>query len=105
MDFDQGGQSFAAAEGNGYSAPVQFDLSSSTVPTLHIDRVYHERPFKETDHIKLVDIESKLLSSFHRRNIHMRAGVVLPKDFSLDTSKKYPVIYSIPGFGGSHHSV
>src|SRR5205807_10603618 len=60
MDFNRGGTSFGTSEGNGYSADVPFDVG----PTPHgpiklvIDQIYHEKPFKETDHIKLVDIDS-----------------------------------------------
>ena len=102
MDFG-GGQSFAAADGNGYSAPVRFDRSaSSPAVSLNIDLVFREQEFKETDRVKLVTLESKLLSSFHGRRAHMRAAVIVPESFAQDPSKRYPVIYSIPGFGGSH---
>jgi enterochelin esterase-like enzyme len=102
MDFGHG-QSFAAADGNGYSAPVRFDRSASPSPvSLKIDRIFREQEFKETERVKLVDLESKLLSSFHGRSTRMRAAVIVPESFSRDLDKRYPVIYSIPGFGGSH---
>jgi hypothetical protein len=106
LDLDQGGtQSFAASNGNGYSTPVQLNLDpAATGPVkLHIDKVFKEKPFKETDRIKLVDIESKLLSQFHKKPIRLRAGVVLPKSYAMKPQQQYPVIYEIPGFGGTHH--
>jgi S-formylglutathione hydrolase FrmB len=104
MDFDRGGQSFSAAEGNGYSNAVRFDRGISSEPvSLHVSHVFHERPFMETDRVKLVDTESKLLSSFHGRSVNMRAAVILPKSYWQDPSKRYPVIYAIPGFGGTHY--
>jgi pimeloyl-ACP methyl ester carboxylesterase len=92
------------AEGNGYSAPLRVELHSTPTRTfdLRIDQIYHERPLKETGDIKLVAIESKLLSAFHGRPITMRAAVILPRLFAQESSKHYPVIYEIPGFGGSH---
>ena len=51
-----------------------------------------------------MDIESKLLSDFHGKPIRLRAGVALPKSFGENPGKKYPVIYEIPGFGGTHFS-
>jgi S-formylglutathione hydrolase FrmB len=104
MDFDRGSRSFGAAEGNGYSKAMRLELDpkKSGPVQLHIDQVYHERPFQETERVKLVDVESKLLSAFEGRPVRMRAGVVLPKSYGTEPARKYPVIYEIPGFGGTH---
>ena len=104
MDFDRGARGFSTAEGNGYSSTVrrQLDGATSGQVTLKIDKVYKARPFKETERVKLVDIESKLLTAFHGRSTHLRAGVVLPRSFVAEPGKRYPVVYEIPGFGGTH---
>ncbi|MGE3809384.1 MAG: alpha/beta hydrolase-fold protein, partial [Gemmataceae bacterium] len=67
-----------------------------------IDKVYHEPAFKDSERVKLVEVESKLLSSFHGRPTHLRAAVILPKSYGKDPQKRYPVVYEIPGFGGTH---
>ena len=104
MDFDRGGRSFSAAEGNGYSRPVRADIDPRAGGTvaLTVDQVYHARPFPETDRVKVVDVESKLLTAFHGQPTHLRAGVVLPESFYKDPYRRYPVVYEIPGFGGTH---
>ncbi len=104
MDFDRGGRSFGAAEGNGYSRPVRADLDPAAGGSvaLTIDQVYHAKPFPETDRVKLVDVESKLLTAFRGEPTHLRAGVVLPESFSKDPQRRYPVVYEVPGFGGTH---
>src|SRR5262249_32287573 len=104
MDFDRGGVSFATSEGNGYSEAVrrELDPASGGPVKLTLDQVYKPRPFAETDQVKLVDVESKLLSAFHKRPVRLRAGVVLPRSFKDNPDKKYPVVYEIPGFGGTH---
>jgi S-formylglutathione hydrolase FrmB len=104
MDFNRGGRSFSTAEGNGFSKAVRLalDPAASGTVDLTIDQVYHEPRFRETDRIKLVDVQSKLLSAFHGRPVRLRAGVVLPKSFAAQPSKRYPVVYEIPGFGGNH---
>jgi S-formylglutathione hydrolase FrmB len=104
MDFNRGDISFATAEGNGYSKPIRLALDPATsgIVKLDIDQVYHARPFQESNRVKLVDIESDLLSKSHGRTVRMRAGVILPKSFAQGASKRYPVIYMIPGFGGTH---
>jgi S-formylglutathione hydrolase FrmB len=103
MDFGRG-MSSSAAEGNGYSAAARLDLdpARSSQISLTIEKVYHERPFPESDRVKLVDISSKLLTEFHGRPVRLRAGVALPASFASNPERRYPVVYEIPGFGGDH---
>src|SRR5579883_352930 len=104
MDFDRGERSFSAAEGNGYSRTLRRELdgAASGEVQLRIDQVYKSKPFVETERVKLVDIESKLLTAFHGRSTRLRAGVVLPRSFAAEPRRRYPVVYEIPGFGGRH---
>jgi S-formylglutathione hydrolase FrmB len=104
MDFDRGNIHFSAAEGNGYSQAVrrELDPAASGLVELKIDQVYKARPFKETDRVKLVEVESKLLTAFYGQPTRMRAGVVLPESFASNPTKRYPVVYEIPGFGSDH---
>ncbi len=103
MDFDHG-ISFSASTGNVYTImkPVALDPAATGAVDLKLDQVYKERPFAETDNVKLVDIKSELLTKFHGCETHLRAGVVLPASFTTMKDKRYPVIYEIPGFGGDH---
>jgi len=104
MDFDRGGKNFSASDGNGYSQAVSLDLdpASSGPISLTIDQVYASSPFKESARLKLVDIESKLLSDFNGRPTRLRAAVVLPKSYAAEQNRRYPIVYEIPGFGGTH---
>jgi hypothetical protein len=104
MDFDRGERSFSAAEGNGHTRTFRRELegAASGAIELRIDQVYKAKPFVETQRVKLVDIESKLLTAFHGRSTHLRAGVVLPRSFATDPQRRYPVVYEIPGFSGTH---
>jgi S-formylglutathione hydrolase FrmB len=104
MDIDAGARSCSAAEGNIHSKPLRrlLDPAEGGVVTVRLDQVHHVRPFRETERVKLVDIESKLLSSFHGRPVHLRAGVVLPPSYSVKPMARYPVVYEVPGFGGTH---
>jgi len=105
LDRDLGGMNFTSSAGNLYSKPVLHDPEKPAPIRLVIDQVIAERKFVETERVKYVEIESKLLSDFHKKPIKLRAGVVLPKSFTKDFKKderKYPVVYEIPGFGGNH---
>jgi hypothetical protein len=105
MDFDRGNRPCTTAPGNAYSRPrrLKLDAAATGPVTLHLDRVYPSRPFTETPRIKVVDIESKLLTTFHGRPTRLRAGVILPESFAAHPERRYPVVYEVPGFSGSHH--
>src|ERR1051326_6006515 len=104
MDLDRGSMSFSTADGNGYCDPIRHELDPATSGpvALKLDHVYQNKPFVDEDRVKLIEVESKLLSDFHKQPIIMRAGVVLPKSFATDADKKYPVVYEIPGFSGTY---
>src|SRR5262245_43410491 len=107
IDLAPNSHSFSRAPGNVYSITnrVELDPARSGAIKLHLDRVWKEPPFKETERIKLVDIESKLLTAFHKRATRLRAGVLLPASFAKNTNRKYPVVYEIPGFSGNHRMI
>jgi len=75
------------------SAPVKLTLSKL---------VTDEHPVAETDSIKLVTFQSPVLSAFWGRPITMRAAVVLPPSYASSGKTRYPTVYKIHGFGGSH---
>src|SRR5262249_23324255 len=104
LDRDLGGRMFNTSPGNAYSKPVMVDLSmpSSETIKLVIDQVIPEKKFEDKGRVKFVELESKLLSKFHGKPITLRAGVVVPKSFVDNPTRKYPAIYDIPGFGGNH---
>jgi enterochelin esterase-like enzyme len=105
MDFDRGSIHFSTADGNAYGKAIrkEFNGAETGRVALTIDQVYKDqRNFRETERVKLVDIESKLLTAFRGQPTRLRAGVVLPKSFLDNPKKRYPVVYEIPGFGGDH---
>jgi S-formylglutathione hydrolase FrmB len=104
MDFDRGERHFTTAAGNLHSAPLrrELDAKNGGPVELTLDRVHRPRKFAESETVKLVDVESKLLSEFHRRPVRLRAGVVLPKSYAAQPTKRYPVLYVVPSFSGSH---
>ncbi|MEX2119177.1 MAG: alpha/beta hydrolase-fold protein [Pirellulales bacterium] len=90
--------------GNFYS-PVVVWRCDAEVPEpleLVLDQVVEEQPFPEHESIKEVVVHSKLLSAFHGRDVVERAGVALPASYHDEPQRRYPVLYVVPGFGGSH---
>jgi pimeloyl-ACP methyl ester carboxylesterase len=73
--------------------PIQLRLSK---------RVTEEHPVADTESIKLVTFQSPVLSAFWGRPIMMRAAVVLPPSYQNSGKRRYPTVYKIHGFGGTH---
>jgi len=91
-------------EGALFSEPVAFTVSEvgDQEVALALSERVAARRFPESESIKLVEIESRLLSEFHCRRVSLRAGVALPIGF--DPERPYPAVYNVPGFGGDHFS-
>ncbi len=89
--------------GNTYSRTVALDSGANTVE-LVLDQIGPERSFTETEWSRLLDMRSQLLSTFHGRDVHLRAAVTLPASYRDQPERRYPVIFEIPGFGGTHHA-
>jgi hypothetical protein len=103
QDLDSSHPGYAA--GNIYSdvRVWQFNGDSSPSVDLVLKHIVPPRKFRETSWLKEVSIESKLLSEFHKRPIKHLAAVVLPASYQRDANRRYPVLYIIPGFGGTHY--
>jgi hypothetical protein len=88
-------------EGNAYCPIERLELDPETSGTvaLRVDHLVPARPFPGSDRVRLVELESPLLSAFHGRPIRHRAAVILPEG---DPSRPRPALYVIPGFGGNH---
>lgn len=104
MDRNLGGRAIGSSPGNLYSEPVKLTLAPATSGSVSIvcNKIIEEPVFKDTKHVREAVIESKLLSTFYGRPTKMHAAVVLPDAWFTDPNKKFPIIYEIPGFGGSH---
>lgn len=107
-----GGGSFTANPLNMYSAvadkqlidvsaPKTIELElTETIPTPEIaaDQVYQQGNYPDTDLVKYVKIQSKILSDWWGTPMYLGANVLLPKNY--DPAKKYPVLYYQGHFPG-----
>ncbi len=67
--------------------------------------VVQPRKFRENDSVKQVILQSKLLSDFRKKAIFLQSAVRLPSSYSKDPSRLYPVVFVIPGWGGTHYDL
>jgi hypothetical protein len=117
MPMDRGeGQHWNHAPGNLYSTPtrIHFDPATphdprdgiaATIPkTIYIklDNVLPPiEPPKDTAFVKHIQIQSKLLSDFWGRPMHLGAVVLLPKGFDEHPEARYPLIVNHGHFEAS----
>ncbi|OYW17513.1 MAG: hypothetical protein B7Z55_12385 [Planctomycetales bacterium 12-60-4] len=87
---------------NGYSAVSEPITKVDGPIRLTIDHTVPDRTFKESEWSRLCEVNSPRLTMFHGRPMTIRAGVILPKSYGQEPEKRYPVIFTIPGFGGTH---
>ncbi len=92
------------ADGNLYSDIVIVEFGSAAPHTvlLTLKNVNEPIPWPKSRWAEEVEFESKLLSDFHHRKVIDRCGVVLPASYFDEPHRRYPVVFIIPGFGGSH---
>ncbi|HLQ45237.1 MAG TPA: alpha/beta hydrolase-fold protein, partial [Planctomycetaceae bacterium] len=82
--------------------PDDSKTSEVSVVDLPITELVPERRFPENEWCKLLRVRSKLLSEFHKQEVNLHAAVLLPTNYQTQPERKYPVIFTIPGFGGTH---
>src|SRR5260370_157020 len=91
--------------GDLYSAVTsarRLDPASTRAIGLTLAKQVPEQKLSDADSIKLVAFESPSLTAFCGRPILMRAGVVLPPSYAKSTTDRYPTVYLVHGYGGSH---
>lgn len=101
--FDQTAPQIGTAPGNGFSQVISIPAGGfASPPLLTVDKLVPAKPVKESQWNKYFKVRSPLLSKFHGRDTFFEATVLLPQSYFDQPNRKYPVIYTIPGFGGDH---
>jgi hypothetical protein len=109
LPMDRGeGQQWNLAPGNLYHSPVDLEIDPEKGGTLRLilDREIPPIPDPpETKYVKHVKIQSKLLTEFWGRPMHLGAHVLLPEGFDDHPEARYPLMvyhghfpYTMSGF-------
>lgn len=88
--------------GNLYSEAVTVDIHDDLELDLPLEFVIVPEKLAEHKLLKEVNIKSSILSEWHKRDIYLKAAVLLPSSYFKRPKKYYPVRYSIAGFGGRY---
>jgi len=104
FDRNLGDSNIGTSSGNLYSESIQVNLTKDfdAVFKLEAEKMISPITFKETEYLKELSVKSKLLSDFHGKDIFVNAAIGLPEGYYENPNRKYPVIYSIFGFGANY---
>lgn len=89
------------AAGNFLSEVQELDLNPRRREPvkLELSRRIPVEGVAETESVRFVRIQSRLLSEFHKRPIYLRAGIILPAGYESQPDRRYPLWIHIGGFG------
>jgi len=99
--FNSWERTIGTGPGNGYSEVLVIKQTGKQ-KKLVINKLVPAKEFIETRWAKLLSAKSNLLSDFYGREVSQNAAVVLPASYYSESGRRYPVMYTIPGFGGDH---
>jgi len=95
LPMDRGeGQRLLSAPGNLYSKVYEFEIDPSSGSDFELSLSMINPPVEQpedTKYIKHIKIESKLLSEFWGRPMHLGAHVLLPEGFENHPEARYPI--------------
>jgi hypothetical protein len=98
LHMDQGeGQNWRRSPGNLYSDTTKVRISSSAPEPASIvfNHIIPPIPsYQDTQHLKHIKIQSKLLTEFWGRPMHIGANILLPKGYDEHPDVRYPVHYN-----------
>jgi hypothetical protein len=103
LDRRRGSSAWRDEPGNLWSAPVTVDVAEdggAAIAAIHLDRVVAPGKPPAAPRVSYYDIESPLLTGARGSRTVISVGVVEPIGF--DPDRRYPVVYEVPGFGGTH---
>jgi S-formylglutathione hydrolase FrmB len=98
----------ANAPGNLFSAVQRIALPATDTTAIKLElsnQVPPEHLPPDTESLKYIKLQSRLLSDFFGRPIYLRAGVLLPREYGKDPSRNYPLWVRIGGFNTRYTSI
>ncbi|RLB37629.1 MAG: hypothetical protein DRH30_12870 [Deltaproteobacteria bacterium] len=98
LPMDRGeGQQWNKAPGNLYSTPRELTVNGNNDKTVHIELDHVIPPIEpptDTEYVRHIRIQSKLLSDFWGRPMYLGAHVLLPHGFEEHPHARYPLMIS-----------
>lgn len=95
-----------SAPGNLYSRQeglLRITATGTGEGNVTLNTAFPARVFRESALVKEVQFRSQCLSEFRGKDIFLKAAVILPASYAANPTRRYPVVYIIPGWGGTHY--
>lgn len=84
------------------AARIRLDRDDGLPFDLVINQAATELPFPPASNAHVFEMRSALLSTFHGRDITVRASITLPDEWHSQADRVWPTLVSIGGFGSDH---
>ena len=102
-DRNREGREIGRSPSNPYSPARKVALQNSTERfSLVCDQAVAVPVFVPTTFCKELKVPSALLSRFQHKPVALNAAVILPKDYQQHPARRYPVLLTVGGYGGSY---
>lgn len=104
-DRNLGGRSIAESPGNLFNISQKISITKDTKKVINItaSEIIPELPdFKETEFVKELKVPSTLLTEFQEKPMTVDAAVILPKEYYTEPNRKFPVLFTVSGYGGDY---
>lgn len=88
------------APGNLYSLNQKIKIDESTDLELELSEVIGPRKVESHELARVVEMNSKVLSSWWKKPVSLKATVLLPSGYK--SGKPYPIRYNVAGYGGRY---
>jgi S-formylglutathione hydrolase FrmB len=104
-DNNFGGRAISNSPGNIYNKSTSIIITKDRNRVFNITcaEVVPQQVFRETAFSKEVKVNSKLLTAFYGRPTTINVAVWLPKEYNEQPQRRFPVLYSVYGYGGDYH--
>ena len=90
-----------AGPGDIYSSVVKSTMPAAET-AITLSKVISDRKIEVPPNARLIEFESPMLSAFWGRPIKMEATVILPPSYNKSKTQRYPTVYNVSGYGGTH---
>ena len=105
FDRNSGGRVIGQSPGNLYSISQKVIIANDTdaIFELSCDQIIPEKTFVESQFVKELRAPSVLLSRFHQKQITIDAPIILPAQYWNEPNRKFPVLFTVAGYGSDYH--
>ncbi|MBP9134692.1 MAG: hypothetical protein KBF75_11735, partial [Saprospiraceae bacterium] len=93
------------SEGNIYSEKRKIVLKGNNTIELNLNKIIEPIKIKEHPLVRELIIRSDTLSSWWKKDVYVKASILLPSKYNENKTMSYPIDYNVAGYGGRYDRV